>query len=404
MERLGIVERVTGNGSIVVNVDGIKKVPVILNEGKVVDTITLEEVDESKNEVLQKIENKIEGEIDKKVEYNEFEKEIFENKTFLKKLKEVAKKIKLSIIEQRDFIIRFHADADGVSGALAIKSLLKEDYFGKAFFIPQKVACYSKIDLENDNFLSISLKNPILIFIDFSPEEEILNQIKFETIIIDHHPTSIKDSINPWNFDMDSRITAGLISCFIAKLLLKENFDFLENVSLHGDRSQLISKKDEKFVKFAIVFDFLISKKRISNIEKILNNDEAINEAYEEAKNLIENALTLAKKFEKVIKVGDYSIHVLNLKKQKMYPQPGKLVSIFHERLNDENAITIGITKNTFSVRVGKEILKKVDLFLLLQNISANFGGHKNAFSVKLDEEKSTLKRFIKELEKSLVK
>ena len=404
MERLGIVERVTGNGSIIVNVDGIKKVPVILNEGKVVDTITLEEVDESKNEVLQKIENKIEGEIDKKVEYNEFEKEIFENKTFLKKLKEVAKKIKLSIIEQRDFIIRFHADADGVSGALAIKSLLKEDYFGKAFFIPQKVACYSKIDLENDNFLSISLKNPILIFIDFSPEEEILNQIKFETIIIDHHPTSIKDSINPWNFDMDSRITAGLISCFIAKLLLKENFDFLENVSLHGDRSQLISKKDEKFVKFAIVFDFLISKKRISNIEKILNNDEAINEAYEEAKNLIENALTLAKKFEKVIKVGDYSIHVLNLKKQKMYPQPGKLVSIFHERLNDENAITIGITKNTFSVRVGKEILKKVDLFLLLQNISANFGGHKNAFSVKLDEEKSTLKRFIKELEKSLVK
>jgi|GEM_PF-6645262 len=404
MERLGIVERVTGNGSIVVNVDGIKKVPVILNEGKVVDTITLEEVDESKNEVLQKIENKIEGEIDKKVEYNEFEKEIFENKTFLKRLKEVAKKIKLSIIEQRDFIIRFHADADGVSGALAIKSLLEEDYFGKAFFIPQKVACYSKIDLENDNFLSISLKNPILIFIDFSPEEEILNQIKFETIIIDHHPTSIKDSINPWNFDMDSRITAGLISCFIAKLLLKENFDFLENVSLHGDRSQLISKKDEKFVKFAIVFDFLISKKRISNIEKILNNDEAINEAYEEAKNLIENALTLAKKFEKVIKVGDYSIHVLNLKKQKMYPQPGKLVSIFHERLNDENAITIGITKNTFSVRVGKEILKKVDLFLLLQNISANFGGHKNAFSVKLDEEKSTLKRFIKELEKSLVK
>jgi RecJ-like exonuclease len=404
MERLGIVERVTGNGSIIVNVDGIKKVPVILNEGKVVDTITLEEVDESKNEVLQKIENKIEGEIDKKVEYNEFEKEIFENKPFLKKLKEVAKKIKLSIIEQRDFIIRFHADADGVSGALAIKSLLKEDYFGKAFFIPQKVACYSKIDLENDNFLSISLKNPILIFIDFSPEEEILNQIKFETIIIDHHPTSIKDSINPWNFDMDSRITAGLISCFIAKLLLKENFDFLENVSLHGDRSQLISKKDEKFVKFAIVFDFLISKKRISNIEKILNNDEAINEAYEEAKNLIENALTLAKKFEKVIKVGDYSIHVLNLKKQKMYPQPGKLVSIFHERLNDENAITIGITKNTFSVRVGKEILKKVDLFLLLQNIGANFGGHKNAFSVKLDEEKSTLKRFIKELEKSLVK
>jgi RecJ-like exonuclease len=404
MERLGIVERVTGNGSIIVNVDGIKKVPVILNEGKVVDTITLEEVDESKNEVLQKIENKIEGEIDKKVEYNEFEKEIFENKTFLKKLKEVAKKIKLSIIEQRDFIIRFHADADGVSGALAIKSLLKEDYFGKAFFIPQKVACYSKIDLENDNFLSISLKNPILIFIDFSPEEEILNQIKFETIIIDHHPTSIKDSINPWNFDMDSRITAGLISCFIAKLLLKENFDFLENVSLHGDRSQLISKKDEKFVKFAIVFDFLISKKRISNIEKILNNDEAINEAYEEAKNLIENALTLTKKFEKVIKVGDYSIHVLNLKKQKMYPQPGKLVSIFHERLNDENAITIGITKNTFSVRVGKEILKKVDLFLLLQNIGANFGGHKNAFSVKLDEEKSTLKRFIKELEKSLVK
>jgi len=404
MERLGIVERVTGNGSIVVNVDGIKKVPVILKEGKVVDTITLEEVDESKNEVLQKIENKIEGEIDKKVEYNEFEKEIFENKTFLKKLKEVAKKIKLSIIEQRDFIIRFHADADGVSGALAIKSLLKEDYFGKAFFIPQKVACYSKIDLENDNFLGISLKNPILIFIDFSPEEEILNQIKFETIIIDHHPTSIKDSINPWNFDMDSRITAGLISCFIAKLLLKENFDFLENVSLHGDRSQLISKKDEKFVKFAIVFDFLISKKRISNIEKILNNDEAINEAYEEAKNLIENALTLAKKFEKVIKVGDYSIHVLNLKKQKMYPQPGKLVSIFHERLNDENAITIGITKNTFSVRAGKEILKKVDLFLLLQNIGANFGGHKNAFSVKLDEEKNTLKRFIKELEKSLVK
>ena len=400
----GIVERVTKDGSIILTAEGIKKVPVILSEGEVVDTITFEKIEETKakDEILQKLNEKIEKEIDEKIELNEFEKEIFENKELLKKLKEAAKTIKLSIIEQRDFIVRFHADADGVCGALAIKSLMKEDYFGKAFFIPQRVACYSKMDLENDNFLCISLKNPILIFIDFSPDKEILKQIRFETIIIDHHPTNIETSINPWNFNMDSKITAGLLSCFIAKLLTKKDFDFLEKISLHGDRSQLLTERDENFVKIAIATDFLISKRKISSIEKILSNKEIIEEEYEEAKNLIENALALAKKFEKVIKIGNYSIYILNLKRQKSYPQPGKLVSIFHERLNDENAITIGVTKNTFSVRAGKEILKKVNLFLLLQNIGANFGGHKNAFSVKIDEEKNVLKRFIKELQNAL--
>jgi len=127
-------------------------------------------------------------------------------------------------------------------------------------------------------------------------------------------------------------------------------------------------------------------------------------EEYKEAKNLIENAMTLAKKFEKVIEVGEYTIHILNLKKQKAYPQPGKLVSIFHEGLNDEKAITIGISKNAFSVRAGKEILEKVDLFSLLQSIGANFGGHKNAFSVKLDKENNVLKRFVKELQIALSK
>jgi RecJ-like exonuclease len=402
MEKIGIVERVLNNESIIVSVDGIKKVNAILNEGEVVDTQTLKKVEKSKNEVLQKLQDKIEKEINKKVKFNEFEKEIFKNYNFFKRLKEVAKKIKLSIMQQKDFIIRFHADADGVCGALAIKSLLNENYFGKAFFIPQRIAWYSETDLKNDDFLCISLKDPILIFIDISPSEEILKQIKFETIIIDHHPKSIKTSINPWNFNMDSRITAGLLSCFIAKLITKKDFNFLEMVSLHGDRSQLLTKRDENFTKAAIAIDFLITKRKISSIEKILSNKEVIEKEYKEAKNLIENALILAKKFCKIIKIGEYSIYIINLKKWKSYPQPGKLVSIFQEELKDEKAITIGVTKNKFSVRAGNEILKKVDLFSLLQDVGAIFGGHKNAFSVQLDEEKITLKKFIKQLQNSL--
>jgi len=404
MENLGIVERVTNDGSIILTAEGIKKVPMVLNEGDVIDITTFEKIEKPKDEIIQQLQEKIEKEIEEKTRFNEYERKIFENEFLFEKLKETAKKIKLHIIEQRDFIIRFHADADGVCGALAIRSLLKENYFGKAFFIPQKAACYSKTDLENDNFLSISLKKPILIFIDFSPDENVLNQIKFETIVIDHHPTEIKSSINPWNFNMDSRVTAGLLSCFLAKLITKKDFDFLEKISLHGDRSEFLTKRDEKFVKIAIVVDFSISKRKISSIEKLLNNEEAIEEEYKEAKNLIENAITLAKKFEKIIKIGNYSIYIINLKKQRSYPQPGKLVSIFHERLNNENAITIGISKNTFSVRVGKEVLKKVDLFLLLKNIGASFGGHKNAFSVKIDKEKNILRKFIKELQKSLTK
>jgi RecJ-like exonuclease len=401
--RFGIVEKVTNKESIILTEEGIKKVSKILNEGEVVDIKTLEKVNIKKEEILKKLEDKIEKEMKEKV-FNEFEKEILSNIELFKKLRETAKFIKLSILEQRDFIIRFHTDADGVCGALAIKSLMDEDYFGKSFFIPQRAACYSEIELENDNFLSLSLNKPILLFIDFSPKERILEQIKFETIIIDHHPTTVKTSINPWNFGMDSKITAGLLSCVIAKLVSEKEFDFLEKISLHGDRSQLLREKEEKFLKIAIAIDFLITKKKISNIEKILDDEEKIYEEYKEAKNLIENAMTLAKKFEKVIEVGEYTIHILNLKKQKTYPQPGKLVSIFHEGLNDEKAITIGISKNAFSVRAGKEIPEKVDLFSLLQSIGANFGGHKNAFSVKLDKENNVLKRFVKELQIALSK
>jgi RecJ-like exonuclease len=403
-ELFGIVEKVINNESIILTEDGVKKVSKILNEGDVVNLETLERVDIKKEEILKRLEKKIEKEIEEKASFNEFEKEILNNVEFFKKIKETAKFIKLSIFEQRDFIIRFHSDADGVCGALAIKSLMNEDYFGKSFFIPQKAACYSEIELENDNFLSLSLNRPILIFIDFSPNEKMLSQIKFETIIIDHHPTSIKTSINPWNFGMDSKITAGLLCCIVAKLASKKDFDLLEKISLHGDRSQLLKEKEEKFLKMAIAIDFLISKKKISSIEKILNDEERMYEEYKEAKNLIENALTLARKFEKVIKVGEYTIYILNLKKQKTYPQPGKLVSIFHEGLNDEKVVTIGISKNAFSVRVGKEVLEKMDVFSILEGIGASFGGHKNAFSVKLDKENIVLKRFVKELQTALSK
>ncbi|MGC9149948.1 MAG: hypothetical protein ACP5FX_02475 [Candidatus Micrarchaeia archaeon] len=403
----GIVERVVKDGSILLTTDGIKKVPLLLEEGKVVDILTFENVEINQDEIEKEIKNRIKIEIQRKIKekiFNKYENEILKNKKFVEKAKEIAIRIKLALLEQRDFIVRFHADADGVSGALAFRKLFKKDYFGKSFFIPQKVACYSQNDLDNDEFISLTLKKPLLVFIDFSPKERMLNDIKNETIIIDHHPTGVKDSLNPWNFDMDSKITAGLLSCFIIKLIMGEDLYFLEKISLHGDRSELLDKREEEFEKLAIVVDYLITKNKLSSIEKILKRKESIEEIYVEAKNLIENAISKAKKFGKLININNYSIYILNLSKQKAYPQPGKIVSIFQERLNDEKAITMGISKNAISVRVGKEILKKVNIFELLKEMDAEFGGHKNAFSIRSNNKKEVLKQFLDKLKSELKK
>lgn len=410
-EKIGFVARASDKGSVVITKNGALHVGQILAENKLVDVETLEEIDcananeeEIIKNILSEVDKNLENEIEsnsKAIEFNEFEMEIAKNERFFNALKSYAKSITKAVRHQSDIIVRYHADADGISGALAVKNLIEsQQYFGKVFFIPLKTALYDSESVENDSFLGLGLYKPVMICIDFSPTKEALEQLKFETIVIDHHPTGTT-GLNPWSFGEDSNITAGLISSLIAKIVTKRDHVLLEKISLTGDRSRLLASKEDLPNKLAVAFDYLAMKEKIDTISKKLNNEKELEEVYSIANAAIQDTLFKAEMYKKVVDAGDFKIYIIELREYPSYPSAGKLISIFHEKIKNEKAVSIAVTKNALSVRVGQEVLKKVDVFKILEELNLSYGGHKNAFSIK-KEKISTLKKFVNALAQRL--
>ena len=139
----------------------------------------------------------------------------------LKKATEISEK-------GNNIVLRFHNDADGIAGALAIYKALKPC---KIFSYQNKGVTYSPGDALTDIRLLQDSVNPLVVLSDFATNEEsrearkLIKNAGIKLIIIDHHPTEEEIAaeayiyLSPWEVGGDSFYTAGWMACEIAKLL-----------------------------------------------------------------------------------------------------------------------------------------------------------------------------------------
>lgn len=192
-------------------------------------------------------------------------------------MKKVAKEIRRAILKSTPIILRHHADADGITSAVAIETailpLIKEvggpdaEYYNYRR-APSKAPFYELEDITKD--LSYALedlsrhgqKMPLVILMDNGSTVEDLPAMKqaqvygMEMIVVDHHhPDKIVDQfliahVNPAHVGGDFGVTTGMLGTEIARMIypqVESKIKHFPAVSAVGDRSE--APEAERFIK-----------------------------------------------------------------------------------------------------------------------------------------------------------
>jgi len=193
------------------------------------------------------------------------------------KMKEVAKEIKKAILMSKPIIVRHHADADGISSAVAIETaiipLIAEVGGGDATYYnykraPSKAPFYELVDVTKDLTYALEdqsrhdQKLPLVVLMDNGSTEEDVPAMKqaqiygLDMIVVDHHhPDEVVDQylichVNPAHAGGDFGITTGMLGTEIARMInpdVEEKIKHFPAVSAVGDRSE--APEAERYIK-----------------------------------------------------------------------------------------------------------------------------------------------------------
>ncbi len=209
------------------------------------------------------------------------------------RIREAAKMIKRAVLEGRPVLIRHHADADGISGGIALEEailpILRENnpdpeaeyHFYKRF--PNKAPIYTMEDASRD--LNHALEDvhryghqvPLLVLLDIGCTEEDIPAIEemrsygIDVIVIDHHypgepvgesadglrkfpiDDHVDVHINPYAAGGDGKnIPAGILATEIARLInpdVEDRIKHLPAVACIGDHAE--SEEAEQYLEIA---------------------------------------------------------------------------------------------------------------------------------------------------------
>ncbi len=340
--------------------------------------------------------------------------------SFLNQIIEIGKELMLFSKLGFDIVVRYNADADGISSAIQLKE------FMKANFISNPSPFYLKRDALNDLTFSLHKFNPVLILLDFSSNKESIESLEIASsyarvFIIDHHPFDESFSefiekkpinfLNPHSFSLGSEITTGYICFEIARLFGKEREKWMR-ISLAGDKSNLINI-NEKDKEDALVFDYLAfySPNTPLNFFKEVLEKEDIKETFLiQAKEKIESFYSKLSSLIPV-KIGDIELYLIDLSSLNKFdfPNASKVVTLLKELKSNSPGVFIGYTESSLIFRVNDKAFEiGVDANSLIKALKEKFkekiisgGGHKKASSLKLSKDFST-KLVIEEIKEML--
>ncbi|MCC7570196.1 hypothetical protein KO465_02500 [Candidatus Micrarchaeota archaeon] len=305
----------------------------------------------------------------------------------------------------RKILLRYHNDADGISGGLAFKKLL-----GSILNYQNSGAVYSPNFALSDLSLLSNAFKPIVILIDFGSSKEsneglsLLNAAGIETVIIDHHPYDEKPGvgwyISPWECEGNSQYPAGYISCELVQPFMDyKKIKDLMKISLAGDKSKLVKTNDEDKRK-AIIFDYIATYSHFPNTlafyETVLEDESILNSIGLAAEEKLDSIKIAAKHYTKEKIFGDLKVVILQLDKivqKHSFPSKSKAAGAVFEMYEDpiilvgkgKKLITLRVSDNAKKIVSGREIVEEMKKQCPQGVLSG--GGHDAAASMRCDPE-----------------
>ncbi len=317
------------------------------------------------------------------------------------RMRNAAKLIRKAVFKSRPIIIRHHADADGITSAIAIERallpLIREVGGSDAdrhFYrrSPSKAPFYELEDVTKD--LTFALEDqerfaqrmPLVVLMDNGATEEDMPSMKqaviygVDILVIDHHhPDGTIDSmvlehVNPAYAGGDFGITTGMIGTEIARMInpdVIEDIKHLPAVSAVGDRSEapegelyksLVNEKykPEDLKNMALALDYEAFWQRFNDGRGIMNDilnlgsnnrhQQIVKLLCEQANAAITEQLEASMPNVKTQKLPNGAvlnvIDVENFAHKFTFPPPGKTSGEIHDRLcakySGQPVVTIG--------------------------------------------------------------
>jgi RecJ-like exonuclease len=365
------------------------------------------------------------------------------------RMKNAAKLIMKAAYKSRPIIIRHHADADGITSAIAIERailpLIKEIGGSDAdrhFFrrSPSKAPFYEIEDVTKDITFALedqerfSQKMPLVVLMDNGATEEDMPAMKqaviygIDIIVIDHHHPDgtidgmVLEHVNPAYAGGDYGLTTGMIGTEIARMInpdVTEEIKHLPGVSAMGDRSSapeadaykaLVAEKYkiEDLKKMALAIDYEAFMQRFNDGRGIMNDilnlnlntryQQIVNLLNEQANAAISEQLEASMPNVKTQKLPNGTImnviDVENFAHKFTFPPPGKTSGEIHDRLCNQNAgqplVTIGYGPD-FAVLRSKGVKMNIpqmvkELHSEIKGAGVSGGGHLVVGSIKFVE------------------
>ena len=361
-------------------------------------------------------------------------------------MKQVAKEIRRAVLKSQPIVVRHHADADGITAAVAIEMailpLIKEvggtdaEYYNYRR-APSKAPFYELEDVTKDLTYALEdqtrhgQKMPLIVLMDNGSTEEDVPAMRqaqvygMEMLVVDHHhPHKIVDQfliahVNPAHQGGDFGLTTGMLATEIARMIYPEVESKIRHfpaVSAVGDRSEapeatayikLVEDKysREDLKKIALALDYEAFWQRFNDGRGLINDilcqgrldrhQRIVALLCEQANAAIDEQLRASMGNVKSTKLPNGIImnvlDVENFAHKFTFPPPGKTSGEVHDRLCKKFAskpvVTIGFGPD-FAVLRSRAVRMNIpqmvkELMEEIPNGGVSGGGHLVVGSIK---------------------
>ncbi len=361
-------------------------------------------------------------------------------------MKAVAKEIRRAVLKSQPIVVRHHADADGITAAVAIENailpLIKEvggpdaEYYNYRR-APSKAPFYELEDVTKDLTYALEdstrhgQKMPLIVLMDNGSTEEDVPAMRqaqvygLDMLVVDHHhPHKIVDQfliahVNPAHQGGDFGLTTGMLATEIARMIypaVESRIRHFPAVSAVGDRSEapeaaefikLVEDKygREDLKKIALALDYEAFWLRFNEGRGLINDilclgrldrhQRIVELLCEQANAAIDEQLRASMGNVKSTKLPNGIImnvlDVENFAHKFTFPPPGKTSGEVHDRLcrkfEGKPVVTIGYGPD-FAVLRSRAVRMNIpqmvkELMEEIPNGGVSGGGHLVVGSIK---------------------
>jgi RecJ-like exonuclease len=346
----------------------------------------------------------------------------------------------------RFILLKFHNDADGVAGALALIKVL-----GNVQSHQQNSALYRVADAMRDVNVIRYERSPLVVIVDCGSGEDsreglqILKAGGAEIMLIDHHPPEkgveglCSTFLSPWAVSEEeeaSTYPAGYLCCEVARACGKDLADApllgekrergadgklgleeLAKIACAGDKSGIMPLSDADREK-ALVIDYMATYAEFGNrlefYEHAMGEKELYSSILFQARERMERVKEEVGKMMKKRIEGPVAVYTVDFDKMssREFPGKGKLTTRAFELVMHEGPVVVlGVWEGGISFRLNEDaVLRGMNASAVIEAVKAKMGsfiesggGHGRAASLRIKRgyTKEVLEEVVNQLQAS---